>query len=90
MADITVRLYASLREAAGTDLMMAEADDILSLFAELSRTCGGALASELSRARMAPEMIVVLVNGRAARHESWSTRLADGDEVALFPPVSGG
>lgn len=36
--------------------------------------------------------IVVLVNGRHCSHlpDGMDTELADGDEVALFPPVAGG
>jgi MoaD family protein len=36
--------------------------------------------------------IVILLNGRHSSHlpDGLDTELADGDEVALFPPVAGG
>ena len=36
--------------------------------------------------------IIVLVNGRHVSHlpNGLSTKLNDGDEVALFPPIAGG
>ncbi len=38
-----------------------------------------------------PERLVVLVNGRNARQSAGApVRLADGDDIAVFPPVSGG
>jgi MoaD family protein len=89
MASITVRLYASLREAAGRENVEVDADSVESALDRLSSECPG-LSAELARARASPEMIVVLVDGRTVRRESWSTRLHDGAEVALFPPVSGG
>jgi len=90
MARVVVRLYASLREAAGVGECAVDASDVRSVFAELARTQGGLLASELSRIEADPDRVVVLVNGRNVRPEGWSARLEDGDEVAMFPPVSGG
>ena len=90
MAKVVVRLYASLREAAGIGECAVDARDVRSVFAELTRMRGSRLASELKSVEADPETIVVLVNGRTVRQEGWSTRLEDGDEVAMFPPVSGG
>lgn len=90
MAEVVVRLYASLREAAGVGECAVDARDVRSVFAELARTRGGRLAAELSRIEVDPDRVVVLVNGRNVRQEGWSARLEDGDEVAMFPPVSGG
>lgn len=89
MASVTVHLYASLREAAGLDKVEVDADTVESALERLSAECPG-LSGELARARASPDMIVVLVDGRTVRRDSWSTRLNDGAEIALFPPVSGG
>ena len=79
---VTVRLFARLRDIAGA--------------AELERDMpAGATAGDLWRAlgRDFPEMarydasISTAVN---ADYAKMGTALADGDEVAFLPPVSGG
>ncbi len=77
-----VKLFASLREAAGRSEIeweLAEGATVETLLAHLRATLPG-LASRADRAWIA-------VNRRYASPE---TALQDGDEVALFPPVSGG
>lgn len=77
---VTVRLFAQLRVAAGTS--------------EVPVTlAGGATAADaaLALTAMYPALDVrgamVAVNARYAKP---TTTLADGDVVALLPPVSGG
>ncbi len=79
---VTVKLFASLRESVGRDQLRCELPDgavVDQLIAELRSDLPG-LDSGLSRARIA-------VNRRYAGAD---VRLQDGDEVAIFPPVSGG
>lgn len=75
--EVTVRLFAVLRERAGADEVAVELPD-------------GASVGEL-RARLAdltgPVECLVAVNREYAADEQV---LASGDEVALVPPVSGG
>jgi molybdopterin converting factor subunit 1 len=79
---ITVRLYARLREIAGTDELSCDVP-------------AGAAVDDLWRELVAkyPAMasngssIASAVNAEFAR---MTTALADGDEVAFLPPVSGG
>ena len=72
--------FASLRDAAGADAEQVDSVrvDARSLYAELRERHGFALAAERLR---------VAINGEFA---SWDRALADGDEVAFLPPVSGG
>jgi molybdopterin converting factor subunit 1 len=79
---VRVRLFASLREAAGTELVELELPE-------------GATAEEAWR-RLAADhpsladrrrSLAVAVNRRYARFEE---PLAAGDEVVFVPPVSGG
>ena len=75
-----MRLFASLREAAGThelDVDGATVDDIVRALAE---KFGGSF-EELARSGSA------VVNGERA---DWDTPLRGDDEVGLLPPVSGG
>ena len=80
--NITVLLFAAHRELAGasdTVVTLAERATVTTLLSEL-RSRGGGWA-EL------PRMAAVAVNRGYANGE---TVLADGDEVALIPPVAGG
>ena len=71
---MTVRLFAGLRERAGWSAREIEAATVADVWPELG------LGDE-------PEGLLYAVNKAYAGHE---TALADGDEVALIPPVSGG
>jgi MoaE-MoaD fusion protein len=75
--EVVVRLFAALRERAGTGKRLVELDD-------------GAVAGDVWTALELgeePRGLVYAVNREYADRER---RLADGDEVALIPPVSGG
>lgn len=82
--NITVRYFASIREAAGTasESLDTEAGTIAELRAELLAR-GGALAEAL-----APGRAVRMALNQQLVHEH--AGLAEGDEVAFFPPVTGG
>jgi MoaE-MoaD fusion protein len=77
-----VKLFASLREKAGRSELgweLEEGATVSTLLADLRRRLPG-LGSTMERAWIA-------VNQQYAAPD---TLLQDGDEVALFPPVSGG
>jgi molybdopterin converting factor subunit 1 len=79
---INVRLFAILRDAAGTaDLVLDLPEDAtVALLAEPLLARYPALGRHLPR-------VAYAVNRSYASRD---TRLHDGDEVALIPPVSGG
>lgn len=82
--NIQVRYFASIREAAGSasELLCTEAGTIAELRAELLAR-GGALADAL-----APGRAVRMALNQVLAHEH--AGLTEGDEVAFFPPVTGG
>ena len=84
MTKITVRYFASIREAAGTasEALDTEASTIAELRTQLM-TRGGPLADTL-----APGRAVRVALNQTLSHEH--AGLTDGDEVAFFPPVTGG
>ena len=89
MASVSVRFYATFREVCGCQESSAEAYDVSGLLDALEERYGEAFA-RLTRSR-SPESFVVMVNGRnVGQLSGLATRLADGDEVSMFPPVSGG
>lgn len=80
--DVTVLLFAAHRDVAGagdTVVSLPEHATVGALLSALRRRGGG--WADL------PERAAVAVNRRYA-HEG--TVLAEGDEVALIPPVAGG
>ena len=83
---VTLMYFARLREALGTGTERVELTaglrDVGGLLDSL-RARGGAWAEELAPGRT----VRVAVNKEMAEP---ATPLRDGDEVALFPPVTGG
>ena len=80
MAHVTVRLFAALREVAGSSRVEADGETVGEVVATLSERFGARFASVASAGS-------VVVDGERAEP---SLRLAEGQEVALLPPVSGG
>lgn len=93
-ADMEWRLFADLAETAGTRRVPVETDGV--------ETVGQALDALLSshpalRERVLDEEgeladhVNVLVNGEGVHtRQGMETTVQSGDELALFPPVSGG
>jgi molybdopterin synthase sulfur carrier subunit len=79
---VRVRLFASLREAAGTEIVELELPD--GATAEMAWRRLAEAHPALAERRRA---LAVAVNRRYARFEE---PLAPGDEVVFVPPVSGG
>jgi len=82
---ITVLYFARLREALGTGseqiVLPSNVGNIDALRAHLIAR-GGAWADELNK-----KAIRAAINQSMASGDS---RIADGDEIAFFPPVTGG
>lgn len=77
---MNVRLFAALREIAGSPTVDATGRTVGEVVDDLSARYG-------ERFAQIAEVGSFVVNGeRAAR----GTPIAEGDEVALLPPVSGG
>jgi MoaE-MoaD fusion protein len=80
--DVTVRLFASLREHAGAGTVPLSLDDGATVADAIARLRGGALSG---LPETAPFVAAV-----AREYVKDDHLLADGDELALVPPVSGG
>lgn len=76
----TLRLFAAAREAAGTGRDVLPGATIGDVLEEAVRRYGPDFAAVLATCR-------VWRNGEEAGREA---AVADGDEVAVLPPVSGG
>ena len=80
---VTIRLYASMREAVGKSLIRLELPKekltVLDIFKQASR-----MYPVLETFR---KSLLVAVNHEYAQ---WNSVVTSGDEVAFFPPVSCG
>lgn len=80
---ITLKFFARIREQLGaSELQWPAAASVNDLVADLARERGPVWAETLS----APQVIVA-INQQVADRDS---AVVDGDEVAFFPPVTGG
>lgn len=75
---IQVRFFASLRERIGRGEAVLEADGVATVADVWSRITGGASP---------PGNLLAAVNHE---HVATDHPVRDGDEVAFFPPVTGG
>ena len=80
--DVTVRLFASLREHAGTGTLALDLADGATVADAIAELRGGALAGLPENAPF--------VTAVAREYVKPDHALAQGDELALVPPVSGG
>jgi molybdopterin synthase sulfur carrier subunit len=91
MARVTVKMFATVREAAGASSVQLEVKDTAELLAVLKETYGPHLSEIIDGYLSDPDRLVLLINGRnPGRSLVLSEDLSSGDEVAIFPPVSGG
>ena len=80
MTSVKVRLFAALREIAGSNEVEAEGETVAELVEALGARFGERFA-QIARAGS------VVVDGERARPD---TALEGDEEIALLPPVSGG
>jgi sulfur-carrier protein len=76
----TIRLFAGAREAAGTDRDRIDGTTVGAVLDAAVQRYGAGFAAVLGTCK-------VWVNGEPAAADD---PVADGDEVAVLPPVSGG
>ncbi len=81
---VTLRLFASAREAAGTDSAELDVSDVAAALSWACSAYGDQFAAVLDTSR-------IWLNGEAIERDQAATvAVKDGDEIAVLPPVSGG
>ncbi|WP_298139017.1 MoaD/ThiS family protein [Acidiferrobacter sp.] len=78
---ITVRCFAAVREILGCDTRELVALSTPQRASDVLERLAGGRVAEL------PKPLLVAIN---CEHASLASAVRDGDEVAFFPPVSGG
>ncbi len=91
---VKVKFFALLREAAGTKEVEEEVEEgttVRGLLERLSSKLSTKFKELVFEGQEVSRNVIILVNRRGIRElEGLETKLKDGDEVALLPPVSGG
>ena len=81
---VTVKFFATLRKATGEKSYQSAARNVGAVLKEVERAHGDKVSRYLKNC-------IVLVNGQNVGYlRGKRTKLHDGDEVSLFPPVAGG
>lgn len=83
---ITVRFFSMVREALGVEELSVECSGDTHSIASLKRTLADQHGSIWDETLHQPNLVHAL-NQRVVRIEA---PVADGDEVAFFPPMTGG
>ncbi|MCC6042775.1 MAG: MoaD/ThiS family protein [Candidatus Verstraetearchaeota archaeon] len=91
---VKVKFFALLREAAGTKELEEELEEgatVRGLLERLGDKLPKRFRELVFEGREVSRNVIILVNRRGIRElDGLETKLKDGDEVALLPPVSGG
>lgn len=86
-----VSFHATIREAAGTPEVEIQANSVQELLLSLRGMFGERIFGLLVENGALREDVVILVNGQNVSHTGGlATPLKSDDDIAIFPPVSGG
>ncbi|MDD3248566.1 MAG: MoaD/ThiS family protein [Methanosarcina sp.] len=97
MAEVKIKLFANLREAAGTPELLLSGEKVIDVLLSLTdkhpelKSLIFEKNDEKSESPILCGSINILVNGNNVRHlEGLDTLLKNSDEIGVLPPVSGG
>lgn len=86
-----VTFHATVREAAGISMAEIDAVNLRELVSSLRERFGERLFHMILRDDELRDDVIILVNGRnISQLEGLETRLDSNDQIAIFPPISGG
>lgn len=90
---VKIRFFARFRELLGTDIIAEPADGtpITLLVAGIARRNREGFDAIFDEHGTFREFVIVMQNGkRVETADAGMVMVADGDEIAIFPPVAGG
>jgi sulfur-carrier protein len=90
---IRIRAFAQVKDILGTDSFLEYPDrtSVRELLDSLRQRAGESEDKLFSRDGNLHSHLVLMINGiRIYKEDIESLTLSEGDEIALFPPVSGG
>jgi molybdopterin synthase sulfur carrier subunit len=90
---VRVRFFARFRELLGTDIVAEPpaGTTFAGLIREVAQRNGEGYQAIFDEHGAFREFVILMQNGkRIDAADAGKTMIADGDEIAVFPPVSGG
>ena len=90
---VKVRFFARFRELLGTDILVEKKGNsvVLALVKEIAQKKKDGYDAIFDEKGNFHEFVIVMRNGkRLEPAETATVNVADGDEIAVFPPVAGG
>jgi molybdopterin synthase sulfur carrier subunit len=90
---VKIRFFAQFRELLGTDIVVepASGTDIASLIKEIAQKNKEGYPAIFDEKGTFKEFVILMKNGkRIDTFDAVKTKVSDGDEIAVFPPVAGG
>jgi molybdopterin synthase sulfur carrier subunit len=90
---VRIRFFARFRELLGTDIIaeVVAGMTFLSLVTTLAQKNPEGYAAIFDEKGAFREFVILMKNGkRIDTADAATTLIADGDEIAVFPPVAGG
>jgi molybdopterin synthase sulfur carrier subunit len=90
---VRVRFFARFRELLGTDIVAEPAPGMVlaRLIRDVARKNKEGYRAIFDDQGKIREFVIMMRNGkRVETMDAEKTQVADGDEIAVFPPVSGG
>lgn len=90
---VKIRFFAQFRELLGTDIVVEPSSDTLvsSLIKEIAQKNKEGYDAIFDETGNFREFVILMRNGkRLDNSDANKTKIVDGDEIALFPPVAGG
>jgi molybdopterin synthase sulfur carrier subunit len=90
---IKVRFFARFRELLGTDILIEKKNGtaVATLVREIAQKKKEGYDAIFDEKGNFHEFVIVMRNGKRLEPADTATvKVADGDEIAVFPPVAGG
>ena len=90
---VKIRFFARFRELLGTDIVTDAAPGTMftPLITTIARKNPAGYAAIFDENGSFHEFVILMRNGRRIElTDAATTPIADGDEIAVFPPVAGG
>ena len=90
---VKIRFFARFRELLGTDIVtdVTPGTMFTSLITTIARKNSEGYAAIFDEKGAFHEFVILMKNGkRVELTDAATTPVADGDEIAVFPPVAGG
>ncbi len=91
MSQITVQMYATLRERVGKRKVSIDADNVKDALEGLGKELGDRFREQLFEKGNIKSNYILLLNGHHVNTERLSqTKLSPGDILYILPPLAGG